>query len=184
MKAYIFLANGFEILETLSPVDVLKRCGAEIKIVSVEDNLLVASSQNNYVKADVHINDVNFDDGDLLIVPGGYPGYVNLRENKRVVDIVKKYIDGDKYVAAICGGPTIFALNKLALGKTLTAHSSTKDLFRDTYNYTGKNIEIDGKIITGIGAGHSIGFSFLIAEQFFSKEIIEKVKNGMEIDYL
>lgn len=184
MRTYIFLADGFEILETFSPVDVLKRCGAEVITVSVKEDLFVASSQNNIVKADVKIDDINFDDGDLVIIPGGYPGYVNLRENKKVVDIVKKYIDEDKYVASICGGPTIFALNKLALGKTLTGHSSTKDIFKDTHNYTGKNTEIDGKIITGIGAGHSLEFSFLIAEQFFDKETIQKAKNGMEVEYL
>ena len=91
MKTYVFLADGFEILETFSPVDVLKRCGAEVITVSTEKDLYVASSQKNIVKADVMLSDIDYKAADLVIVPGGYPGYVNLRENKEVVDIVKYF---------------------------------------------------------------------------------------------
>ena len=113
MKTYIFLANGFEILETFSPVDVLKRCGAEVVTVSTEKDLFVSSSQNTIVKADVMLNEIDYKDADLVVIPGGYPGYVNLRENKEVVDIVKYFLENDKYVASICGGPTIFSHNKI-----------------------------------------------------------------------
>ena len=93
MKTYIFLADGFEILETFAPVDVLKRCGADVITVSTEKDLLVASSQKNIVKADVMLSDIDYKTADLVIIPGGYPGYVNLRENKEVVDIVKYFLD-------------------------------------------------------------------------------------------
>ncbi|MBF1203722.1 MAG: DJ-1/PfpI family protein, partial [Fusobacterium periodonticum] len=126
MKTYIFLANGFEILETFSPVDVLKRCGAEVITVSTEKNLFVSSSQNNIVKADVMLNEIDYKDADLVVIPGGYPGYINLRENKDVVDIVKYFLENDKYVASICGGPTIFSHNKIANGAKITAHSSVR----------------------------------------------------------
>ena len=102
MKTYVFLADGFEILETFAPVDVLKRCGAEVVTVSTEKDLFVASSQKNIVKADIMLSDIDYKAADLVIIPGGYPGYVNLRENKEVVDIVKYFLDNDKYVASIC----------------------------------------------------------------------------------
>lgn len=181
MKTYIFMADGFEILETFAPVDVLKRCGAEVITVSIKENLFVESSQKNIFKADKLLSEINCEDGDLIIIPGGYPGYINLRENKNVVDIVKYYIDKDKYVASICGGPTIFAANKIACGRELTGHSSTKEVIETTHKYIEKPVHVDGKIITGVGAGHSINFAFVIAEQFFSKDVIQKVKKGMEI---
>ena len=62
------------------------------------------------------LSDIDYKTADLVIIPGGYPGYVNLRENKEVVDIVKYFLDNDKYIASICGGPTIFSYNNLANG--------------------------------------------------------------------
>lgn len=181
MKAYVLLTNGFEILEAFSPVDILKRCGADVITVSIIENNLVESSQKNIIKTDKILSEINFDDGDLLILPGGYPGYVNLRENQKVIEIVKNYLEKNKYVAAICGAPTIFSYNKLALNRKITGHSSTKEELVKNHICTDTNTCIDGNIITGIGAGHSLDFGFLIAEQFFSKEKILEVKKGMEL---
>lgn len=181
MKVYVFMADGFEVLETFAPVDVLKRCGADVVTVSIKEDLFVESSQKNIFKADKKIDEIDYKDADLIVIPGGYPGYINLRENKKVVDAVKYYVENDKYVASICGGPTIFAINKIACGRELTAHSSTQELIASTHKYIGSPIHIDGKIITGIGAGHSIDFAFKVAEQLYDKEVIAKVKEGMEI---
>ena len=181
MKTYIFLANGFEILETFSPVDVLKRCGAEVVTVSTEKDLFVSSSQNNIVKADVMLDEIDYKDADLVVIPGGYPGYVNLRENKEVVDIVKHFLENNKYVASICGGPTIFSYNKLANGTKITAHSSVRKEIEENHIYVDVPTHVDGKIITGVGAGLALNFAFKIAEQFFEKEKIEEVKKGMEL---
>lgn len=181
MKVYVFMADGFEIVEAFGPIDVLKRCGAEVITVSIKDDLFVESSQKNTIKADTNIDNIDYKDADIIILPGGYPGYVNLRENKKVVDIVKYCLENDKYVAAICGAPTLFAVNNLACGKSLTAHSATKEAFENTHKYIDSPLHIDGKLITGIGAGHAIDFGFFIAEQVFSKEVVDKAKEGMEL---
>lgn len=181
MKAYIFMADGFEIIEAFAPIDVLKRCGAEVVTVSIKEDLFVESSQKNTIKTDTNINEINFKDADVIILPGGAPGYINLRENEKVVEIVKYFLENDRYVAAICGAPTLFATNNLALGKSLTAHSATQKIFKNTHKYTGTDLHIDGKLITGIGAGLAIDFGFLIAEQFYDNEIIAKAKKGMEL---
>ena len=180
MKTYVFLADGFEPLEVFAPVDVLKRCGAEVIMVSTGKDLFVASSgsQKNIIKADVMLSDIDYKAADLVIVPGGYPGYINLRENKEVVDIVKYFLDNDKYVASICGGPTIFSYNNLANGAKLTGHSAVKEELSKNHIYVDVPTHVDGKIITGVGAGQAINFAFKIAEQFFDKEKIEEVKKG------
>lgn len=181
MRAYIFMADGFEVLETFAPIDVLKRCGAEVITVSTNEDLLVASSQNDIFKADININSIDPKNADIAIIPGGSPGYINLRENKKVVEIVKYYLENNKYIAAICGAPTIFSENKLACGSSLTGHTGVKESLEVNHKYVGTPLHIDGKIITAIGAGHSLDFAFLIAEQFFDKQIIKRVKKEMEL---
>lgn len=89
-KVYLFLADGFELIEALTPYDVLKRCGADVVGVALSDDKLVKSAQGISVLSDISINEANFEDADLIIIPGGYPGYVNLRENEKVVSVVKK----------------------------------------------------------------------------------------------
>lgn len=181
MKCYVFMADGFEVLELFSTVDVLKRCGAEVITVSIKDDLKVENSQKNLFLADKLIKEIDYKDGNAVVIPGGFPGYVNLRENKEVVKIVDFYFNNNKCVAAICGGPTILSHNKIACGKNLTAHSSVKDSFDGTHNYTNSYVCVDGNLITGIGAGHSIDFAFKIAEKFFDDVTIEKVKKSMEL---
>lgn len=181
MKIYVFVADGFEVLETFAPVDVLKRCGAEVITVSIKNDLFVESSQKNIFKADKNIDEIDYKSADLIIIPGGFPGYINLRENKKVVNIVKYFVENDKYIASICGGPTIFSVNKIACGRELAVHSSTRELIETTHKYVETPVHVDGKIITAIGAGHSINFAFKIAEQLFDKEIVEKAKKGMEL---
>lgn len=180
-KVYVFLADGFELLEAMAPVDVLRRCGAELKTISLNENLFVKSAQGVEVKADANIDEINLLDGDVLIIPGGYPGYINLRENEKVVNLLKKYLEDNKIVGAICGGPTIFSYNNIANGINLTAHSSTKEDFKEKYNYTGENICVDKNIVTSIGAGHAVDFAFEIAKKLFDNETIIKVKKGMEL---
>lgn len=177
---YIFLADGFELLETFSPVDVLSRCGANVITVSINDDLKVKSSQGTVVFADKLLKDIDVNEGEGLVIPGGNPGYINLRKNKDVVEIVKNYLYNNKLVAAICGAPTIFPKNNFGQKYKLTAHSGTRKDFTDDYNYSGENLVEDRNLITAIGAAHSLDFAFKIAEKFFDTETINKVKIGME----
>lgn len=179
-KVFVCLADGFELIEAMTPVDVLRRCGAEVFTVSIGPELWVKSSNHVLVKADLYEEEVDWGSGDVLILPGGYPGYVNLRESNYLVERVKEYFEQEKLVAAICGAPTFFAKHDLALGYLLTAHSSTKEDFIKQ-EYTGEHVVQDKNLITAIGAGHSLDFSFRIAENLFSKEKIQDVKQGMEL---
>lgn len=180
-KVFVLLANGFELIEAMTPVDVLRRCGAEVNTVSTEEDLWLNSSNGVTLKADIYWEEADFEQGDILILPGGYPGYVHLRENRLVVSQVKNYLSQGKYVAAICGAPSLFSEHELALHYRLTGHSSIQEDLKKQHDYTGENTTIDRNLITGIGAGHSLEFSFQIASLLFEKEIIEKVKKGMEL---
>ena len=107
MKVYMFLADGFETVEALAPIDVFRRAGVEIHTVSISGNIEVTSSHDVVVEADCLLEEIDITDGDALILPGGYPGYVNLAENEVVGQTLRTYYDSGRFVAAICGAPTV-----------------------------------------------------------------------------
>ena len=151
-KVYVLLAEGFELIEALTPVDVLRRCGADVKTVSISEDNFVTSAQKVTVKSDLLLNESNLHDGDMLILPGGYPGYENLGKDSNVGELVKFYTKEGKYIGAICGAPSVLACNGIGEGKMVTCHTSIKDAM-SKYNYQNKDVVQDEKIITGVGAG-------------------------------
>ena len=116
----------------------------------------------------------------MLVLPGGYPGYVNLGNSNEVVELVKFYVNNGKFVGAICGAPSILGNHDIAPGKKVTCHTSIKNLMKN-YQYEEKNIVRDDKIITGMGAGHSVAFAFKLAEALLDSDTISKIKTGMEL---
>ena len=179
-KVYIILAEGFETIEALTPVDVMKRCGIEVVTISISGSMIVKSSHGVVVEADDVLGNKRLEDGDVLILPGGYPGYANLCNSKQIGAIAKEYYESGKILAAICGAPTVLALNEIAKGKKITCHHSVKDKMGD-YEYTGEDVVKDGNLITGIGAGRSLEFSLYIASLLIDASVMDKVKHGLEI---
>lgn len=179
-KVYVLLANGFELIEALTPVDVLRRGGADVKTVSITSEKDVMSSQKVLVKADTTLNETDIKAGDMIVLPGGNPGYINLGNSNEVVEIVRFYAANDKFIGAICGAPSILANHDIASGKKVTSHTAVKELMKN-YQYEEKNIVRDEKLITGMGAGHSLAFAFSLAEALLNPDVISQIKTGMEL---
>ncbi len=179
-KVYVLLAEGFELIEAMTPVDVLRRGGAEVITVSISNSKEVLSSQKVIVKSDTTLFERDLTDGDMLVLPGGYPGYVNLGDSKEVGAILKYYYENGKFIGAICGAPTVLAKNGILKNSTLTCHTSVIEEMVG-YNCTSKNTEVDGNLVTGMGAGLSLDFAFALAEKLLDSETILKVKKGMEL---
>lgn len=181
-KIFVMLANGFELIEAMSPVDVLRRAGLNVVTVStVENTLEVESAQKVKVVADVNISDINVGEGVMVIIPGGFPGYVNLRSDSRVVEIVKEYLNSnDKFVGAICGGPTTLGINGLIGDYKFTCHTSVKEEM-SSEKYEHKDVVVDRNLITSPGAGKSVEFGLALASVFVDEATITKVKKGMEL---
>lgn len=181
-KAYIFLADGFEVIEALAPYDVFCRAGIDVKTVSIANTKIVSASNKIKVEADKLLIEVkDFSDADLIYLPGGYPGYENLGNNSTVGSIVKKHFEDGKLLAAICGAPTVLLKNKTGFGRKVTSHSCCKDEMSVNYTYTGSFIEEDGNLLTAIGAGHSVDFAIRLAEILEGEKAVEKIKKGMEL---
>lgn len=181
MKAFVMLADGFEDIETLAPIDILRRGGVEVITVSITDSEYVKSSHNVVIKADALIAKTDFTSGDALILPGGYPGYENLGKSAAVGDVLKKYFTDKKLIAAICGAPTVLAANNVAVGAAVTCHSCAVEIMKQKYDYRGGDVVRDGNIITAVGAGLSIDFGFEILDALVDDEIVDKVKKAMEL---
>ena len=180
-KVYILLAQGFETIEALAPFDILKRCQVDVKTVSITDDPKVTSSLGVTVIADLTMNNSDLEDGDMLILPGGAPGYINLGESQNVGNILKKYYHENKYVGVICGAPTVLVTNNIANDRKLTCHSGVVSKM-GSYNYVGGNTVIDENLITANGAGSSLEFGFLLASLLVDEDTVNLVKKGMELE--
>lgn len=180
-KVYILLADGFECVEVLAPIDVMHRAGVELRRVAVGDSLYVTSSHGLMtLRCDMLLGDALLEDGDALILPGGNPGYINLRNSESVCRVVRNYYDSGRLVAAICGAPTVLAAAGVARGCRVTCHTSVISDMGD-YLYEGGRVVEDGNLITAAGAGISIDFALAIAARLVTAETLSRVRQGMEV---
>ncbi|MGL4534829.1 MAG: DJ-1 family glyoxalase III [Fusobacteriaceae bacterium] len=179
-KIAVLLAEGFETIEALAPIDVFRRGGLEVTTVSITDNLQVTSSQKIEILADTIISKVDFSQYSLLVLPGGYPGYVNLNENSEVQEVIKNFILNNKYIGAICGGPSVLEKFEILEKNIFTCHHSLKKL-TEHKNFRKENVIHSANLITSSGAGHSLDFGFELASLFLSEEKLLSIKKGMEL---
>ena len=180
-RVYILLAEGFECIEALASIDVLHRAGVELKRVAVGNALKVTSSHNLMsLECDMLLGDNLLEDGDALILPGGYPGYVNLGNSEAVCRVVREYYNNGRLVAAICGAPTVLAMADVAKGSRVTCHRSVVDRMGD-YLCQNESVVEDGNLLTGAGAGRSIEFALAIASRLVDAETLLRVCQGMEL---
>lgn len=177
-KVYVLLAEGFEILEAMAPVDVMRRAGIKVVTLSLNKTLEVNSAQNVMVKADDLLGD--YKDADGIFLPGGYSGYENLFKSEEAMALTKYYLDNNKMVAAICGGPSSIGRRRMIDGRNITLHFSTHELVKDFCNIIDEPIVRDGNLITGSGSGYSVELGFEILK-YLAPETIEKVKKGMTL---
>ena len=205
--AYIILADGFETIEALTPLDVLRRCGVEVTTISLNQTRAVRSSHGVTVEADATMEEymlkrsnagsstgasdtnttaststnVSGTMRQALILPGGYPGYKNLCESAEVGALITQFHKEGKLLCAICGAPTALKANQICRGAAITCHTSVKEELSDYYSILSSAVVKYMNIITGMGAGRSLEFAFAIAEALTSKEKVEEIKAKMEI---
>ena len=180
-RVYILLAEGFEVIEALAPIDVMFRAGIECIKVAVGGSLDVSSSHGlATLHCDMLIEDANMLDGDALILPGGNPGYLNLRSSELVCSIVRRYMREGRIVAAICGAPTVLAAAGVARQRSITCHSTVVGEMGD-YRYEGRAVVEDDNLITAAGAGHSVEFALAVAARLVATDTLSRTRRGMEV---
>ena len=175
-KVAVLLANGFETLEALTVVDILRRAKVTCNTFALEGEEVI-SSHNIKVKADKNINASEIEDYDFLVLPGGMPGATNLRDNERVIDLVKKFSSQNKYICAICAGPISLGKAKITEGVSMTCYPGFEDEIKGC-NYKEDLVVVDKNIITGRGPAAAIPFAFEILSHI-SESKVEEIKKAM-----
>jgi len=176
MEILILLEDGFEEIEALAVVDILRRAELPVKLVSAKNTDYVTGAHSVIVKSDMKINEIS--DFEMVILPGGFPGYANLEQNAQVKALVESAFENNKYVAAICGAPTVLGKWGYLNGKSACCYPSLENNLIGA-NVSYEKVVCDGNIITSRGAGTAHDFAFKIVEIFKGKEIAEKLRTGM-----
>ena len=162
---YALMVDGFEEIEALSFVDILRRAELDIQLVSVNGNKVIKGAE---IKESY----------DMLFLPGGYPGYVNLENSKEVIDLLHKAVVSDKYIAAICAAPSVLGKEGILNGHKACCFPSFEE------NLLGADVVFDdvvvsGKIITSRGAGTAHKLGFEVVSLYKGNEFAEELAKTM-----
>lgn len=177
-KVYLFLAEGNEEIEALTVVDLLRRVGITIDTVSISDSSEVTGAHGICVKADRLFKDTDFSDADMLVLPGGNPGFKNLNACEPLMKLVSDFVSKDKYVAAICAAPTILGRHNLLQGITACCYPDMEDgLLGAKVSY--ENVCMDHNIITSRGMGTAIDFSLKIIATLLDQATADQLAKGI-----
>ncbi|HLO59468.1 MAG TPA: DJ-1 family glyoxalase III [Bacteroidales bacterium] len=177
-KVMIHFAEGFEEVEAITPVDVLRRAGCEVVMVSVTGKKEVTSKRGVVVIADKNFDEINYDEADMIVLPGGQPGANNLNKHEGLKKQIVNFNAQGKFVAAICAAPLVFGSAGILKGKKATCFPGTEPQLTGA-NCTGTLVEIDGNIITGKGPGVAMAFSLALVEKLQGKPVADEVKETM-----
>ena len=183
-KVYVFLADGFEDVEALIPVDVLRRGGVDVTTVSISDFPLVTSAHGVNIEADIMFEQGDFSDADLIFLPGGMPGASNLFAHKGVCKVVVDQFAAGKKVAAICAAPGV-VLGQLGIleGKKATCYPGFEQKL-DGATYTADLVTVDGHVTTGEGPAAAFPFAYELLAQLVDKKTSDQIAEGMRFKHL
>lgn len=176
-KIAVMLANGFEEVEGLTTVDLCRRAGIEVITTSISDTKAVTGSNGINVVADEVIANLDFDSLDMIILPGGMPGTLNLGKCEKLAEELKKFADTKK-VGAICAAPSVLGGLGILNGKTATCYPGFEDKLVGA-NATTNNVEVDGNVITSRGVGTAIDFALAIITMLIDAETAADISAGI-----
>ena len=184
-KVYVFLAEGFEDIEALIPVDVLRRGGVEVVTVStVEDSQIVTSAHGVQMVADEMFDDCDYADADLLMLPGGMPGASNLFAHKGVCETIILQYQSGKRVSAICAAPAVVLAQLGVLdGHRATCYPGFEQLLTKA-EYTGELVTVDGQITTAEGPAAALPYAYELLGQLVNRDTARQVAIGMRFAHL
>lgn len=160
---YCFLAGGFEEMEAICPIDILRRAGVSVVTVGVGEEV-ITSSRGISICTDITEVDFYPDEQlEMIILPGGMPGTLNLEHNPTVQSAIDYCVENDRFIAAICAAPSILGHKSLLSGKEAICFPGYEEQLLNA-TISDKSVCVDGKIITAKGAGVSIEFGLKLAE--------------------
>lgn len=174
----VFFAEGYEEIEALTVVDLCRRAGIEVCMVSVDGSDMAVGSHGIPVRMDVALEQVDFDTLDMIVLPGGMRGTKNLEACGRLMEELDRFYEGGKWIAAICAAPSIFGHRGYLEGRRATCYPSFEKELTGAAA-TGAGTAEDGNVITGQAMGSAIEFGLKIVEKLISPEAADKLAESI-----
>ena len=176
---YMLLGTGFEETEAITPLDLLRRAGVEVVTVGLNGHV-IRGSHGICVEADMQIQDVDFKDLEMIILPGGLGGVASIRACKAAMEAVRWAWENGKYTAAICAGPTVLADLGIPDGKNATCYPGCEDKMGSA-NMVEAAAVTDGKLITGTSAGCAVPFGLALIAALKGQEEADRIAKQIVI---
>ena len=177
---YVLLGTGFEEIEALTPVDLLRRAGVEVKTVGLNGKIVYGGHAIG-VEADMTIDELDASDAEMIVLPGGLGGVASIRGCQKALEAVRAVYEMDKYVAAICAGPTVLAELGLLTGAKATCYPGQIPNMRDAAVVENAACVTDGRIITGTSAGTAVPFALALIEALKGGEEAKRIADQIVI---
>ena len=175
---YIFLADGFEEMEAMAPIDILRRGGVKVTTVGVGGRQITGSHGVPFV-ADCQLGEVDLSDGQMLLLPGGLPGADNLRDSELVCAALLQAYERGAYIGAICAAPYVLGQLGLLKGRRATCYPGFEDRLLGA-QATGEAVVVDGNIITAKGPGVADQFGFQLLSSLMGEACSSQVRKEMQ----
>lgn len=179
---YAFLATGLEEVECLGVVDILRRAGIEVKLVSVTGESMVTGSHNITIQADALIEKVDFSKADLLFLPGGASGTRNLAACGLLCEQLKVFAAEGKRLAAICAAPSVLGQLGLLEGKRATCYPGWEDRLTGAI-HVSDGVVTDGNITTARGLGYAIDLGLELVGRLAGAEVSQQIRDAIQYNY-
>ena len=174
-KVLVFLVNGFEEIDAMAPIDLLRRAGIIVDTVSINEDNQVTSSRKIRVLTDKTIDEINFENYEMIVLPGG-PGTENYMKSEKLLEKLKEFSINRK-LGAICAAPTILSALGILNGKQAICFPACEpDLIKDGAIIVNQDVVKDNNIITSRGAGTAIDFSLALIEELLGKNKSHEIR--------
>ena len=182
-KVYEFLATGFDDIEALIPLDIMRRAGVDFKTVSITGDLYVESAHGVSIKADMLIEDADMSDADLIVLPGGLPGATNLNAHNGVKKAIIEQNARGKMIGAICAAPMVLGGIGLLQGRRATCYPGFEK-YLEGAEYTHELCTVDGNITTGEGPAAALPYAYTLLAALTDRQTADQVAEGMMYKHL
>ncbi len=176
-RVLIPLAPGFEEIEAITVVDILRRAGIEVITAGLIDGPIEASRKTRHL-ADTTLEKVYHQDFDVIVLPGGQPGTNNLKGDQRIRECLLHHVRTGKLIAAICAAPIVLHELGILAEKQITSHPSVRDQLSGAH-YLEERVVMDGKLLTSRGPGTAIEFAYKIVELLRGANLVTEINHGV-----
>jgi 4-methyl-5(b-hydroxyethyl)-thiazole monophosphate biosynthesis len=178
-KVLVPLAPGFEEIEAITVIDILRRAGVDVTVAGTQPGPIEASRKTRHIP-DCTLDDVDAGNFDMIVLPGGQPGTNNLRRDPRIQRILEVLQAKNRRIAAICAAPSVLSAHGILKGRTATSHPSVRDeVAAGAREISDQRVVIDGPIVTSQAAGTAMEFAFALVEILCGADKAAEVNRGV-----